>query len=333
MASNAGGRTHLRPGGRVFDRYARAAMRLLSIDGGGIRGIIPALVLCEVERRTGRRTHELFDMLAGTSTGGILACALTHPDDPLPAERLVDLYVDEGPRIFHRSLIKRLFSAGGLVDERYEDDGLLAALRRYLGDARLRDARRPLLVTAYDIDGRFAFFFRSERARVDPEYDFALVDVARATAAAPTYFEPYEVTDAAGARTYPLVDGGVYANNPGMCAYVDARADAGRVDLVASLGTGSHTRRYAYHEARWWGQLGWARPVIDVVFDGIADTIDFQLAALLGDGYVRLQVELTANDDMDDASAGNLRALREDGRRLLRERAAEIDALCERLSA
>ena len=181
-------------------------MKVLCIDGGGIRGLIPALVLAEIERRTGRRIAEMVDLVAGTSTGGMLACALTRPGpDGAPrysAEELADIYVEEGPAIFHRSLLKRVFSGGGWIDERYEDDGLNDALERYLGDGRLSDAIMDVFVTAYDIHDRFAFFFRSARARTDPSYDFPLVRVARATAAAPTYFEPAEVTDVAGdART------------------------------------------------------------------------------------------------------------------------------------
>ena len=207
-------------------------MKVLCIDGGGIRGLIPALVLAEIERRTGRRIAELVDLVAGTSTGGVLACALTRPGpDGAPlysAEELAGIYVEEGPAIFRRSLLKRVFSVGGWVDERYEDDGLNAALERYLGEERLSGALCDVFVTAYDIHDRFAFFFRSARARTDPAYDFPLVRVARATAAAPTYFEPAEVTDVAGARTYPLIDGGMYAVNPSMCAYADVAASGRR---------------------------------------------------------------------------------------------------------
>ena len=97
-------------------------MKVLSIDGGGIRGLIPALVLAEIERRTGRRIAEMVDLVAGTSTGGILACGLTRPGPggaPLySAEDLAAIYVEEGPRIFHRGLLKRIFSVEGLIDER-----------------------------------------------------------------------------------------------------------------------------------------------------------------------------------------------------------------------
>ncbi len=307
-------------------------MKVLCIDGGGIRGLIPALVLAEIERRTGRRTAEMVDFVAGTSTGGILACALTRADaegKPLySADELAGIYLEEGPNIFRRSLLKRIFSVEGWVDERYEDDGLNSALERYLGDALLSDALCDIMVTAYDIEDRFAFFFRSKRARNDPRYDFSLVQAARAGSGAPSYFEPVEVTDRAGARTYPLIDGGVYAVNPSMCAYADV-VTAGqdeRLELMLSLGTGEQTRAYAFERVRWWGQLEWARPVLDMVFDGVADTIEFEAKALMRERYVRLQTELNiASDDFDDASAANLADLRTEAELLIAASDAELD--------
>ncbi len=315
-------------------------MRVLSIDGGGIRGLIPAVVLADVERRTDRRVADLFDMVAGTSTGGILAAAVGCPGpDGRPrysAEELIELYLTEGPKIFDPSLLKQVTSAAGLADERYDSDGLVSALRQYIGDTRLSEALVPVLLTAYDIEDRHAFFFRTERARLDPEYDFALADAAHATSAAPTYFEPVRVTDVTGAHTYPLVDGGVFAANPAMCAWTDLVRDrrAPEVNLLASLGTGTAIRPIPYEQARGWGLLGWARPLIDVLFSGAAETVDFQLAQLLGDRYVRLQERLeTASDDLDDASPQNLRDLRAEGERVVRQNAAAIDDMCARLVA
>jgi patatin-like phospholipase/acyl hydrolase len=274
----------------------------------------------------------MVDLVAGTSTGGILACALTRAGaDGRPhftAEQLAGIYVEEGAAIFHRGVLKRIASVDGWVDERYEDDGLNGALTRYLGDAALSDALVDVLVTAYDIHDRFAFFFRSARARNDPAYDFPLVQVARATSAAPSYFEPAQVTDVAGTRTYPLVDGGVYAVNPSMCAYADV-VRTGELELMLSLGTGALTRAYTFEEARGWGQLEWARPVLDIVFDGVADTIEFEAGTLMGDRYVRLQTELeAASDDLDDASERNLAALRSDAERLIAASAHELDRVC-----
>ena len=274
----------------------------------------------------------MVDLVAGTSTGGILACALTRAGaDGRPrfsAQELAGIYVEEGPAIFHRSLLKRISSVDGWVDERYDDDGLNAALERYLGDATLSQALADVFIAAYDIQDRFAFFFRSARARNDPAYDFPLVQVARATSAAPSYFEPAQVTDVAGTRTYPLVDGGVYAVNPSMCAFADVTRSA-ELELMLSLGTGSHTRAYTYEQARGWGQLEWARPVLDIVFDGVADTIDFEATALMGDRYVRLQTPLdVASDDLDDASEANLAALRIEAERLIAASGDELDRVC-----
>jgi patatin-like phospholipase/acyl hydrolase len=320
-------------------------MKILSIDGGGIRGIIPALVLAEIEERTGRRVADLFDLIAGTSTGGILAAALTRPADdgegraggPRYAARdLIGLYEAEGPEIFDRTLLKRIHSVDGLLDERYDSKGLDSALDAYLGRVKLSEAVTDVLITAYEIEHRFAFFFRSSRARTDPSYDFTLADATRATAAAPTYFEPAKVTDVAGKRSYALIDGGVFAVNPSLCAFAEvARGGHSELDLIASLGTGSHTRALPYGEVKGWGQLEWSRSIIDVVFDGVADTTDFELAQLLPDGrYHRFQTELThASDDLDDASPENIAALRREGEILVRERSADIDALCAALTA
>jgi patatin-like phospholipase/acyl hydrolase len=322
-------------------------VRILTIDGGGIRGIIPALVLAELEERTGRRVAEMFDLVAGTSTGGILACALTRPGESdgeaggvatarYTARDLLGLYEAEGPEIFDHSLVRRIRSVDGWLDARYDDAGLDAALRRYLDGAMLSDALTDVLITAYEIEERIAFFFRSSRARTDPTYDFTLVDTCRATAAAPTYFVPARVGDGAGARSYALIDGGVFAANPVICALAEV-AREGRLDeveLVLSLGTGSHTRPLPYERVRGWGQLEWARPLIDVVFDSVADSTELAAARLLGgDRYVRLQTRLEyANDDLDDASARNMAALREEGSRLLKAEAPAVDALVERLS-
>jgi patatin-like phospholipase/acyl hydrolase len=139
-----------------------ATTRILSIDGGGIRGIIPATVLAEIERRTGRHVADLFDVIAGTSTGGILACGLTIPDatggPSRSASELVDMYVKEGPRIFPHEFLGGLRS---LVDEKYSQKGIEAVLQQYMGDTMLSDAVTEIIVTAYDIERRQPFFFRS----------------------------------------------------------------------------------------------------------------------------------------------------------------------------
>jgi len=310
---------------------SRSAVRVLSIDGGGIRGIVPATVLAALEQRTGRPVNELFDLIAGTSTGGILALALTAPGpDGGPrwnATAILDLYRDEGPRIFSRSLGRRITSVEGLIDERYPSENLREVLERYLGGATLEQALTPMLVTAYDLVARKPRFFKSWR---DDDVGVPMSLAAEATSAAPTYFEPVMVKGA------PLIDGGVFAGNPAMCAYAEARRLRPEDDdvLLVSLGTGSQTRPITYDQAKDWGLLEWARPIIDVVFDGSSDAVDYQLDQLLEERHVRLQAVLTvANDDMDDASPGNLRDLADTGRQLVEDNAAVLDALAAELAA
>jgi uncharacterized protein len=300
-------------------------VRVLSIDGGGIRGIIPAVVLCELERRARKPARELFDLVAGTSTGGIIGCALALGRS---AEEIVRLYVDEGPEIFHRTLGRRITTGDGLLDERYDDGALVAALDAYLGTAILRDAQVDLLITAYDLHARETIFFKSWR---EEWQGVRMRDAARATAAAPTYFEPLLL----GERS--LVDGGVFATNPAMCAYAEAARlrDGAAGDLrIVSLGTGRLTRRIDHDEAKEWGQLGWVRPVIDVVFDGVASAVDYQLDHLLGARHHRFQVTLDrASDSLDDASERNLELLQEQARELVAERSADLDRVVEALVA
>ena len=269
-------------------------MKVLAIDGGGIRGLIPARVLAEIERRCGRHAADLFDLVAGTSTGAIIACALTRPD-PLAAEEIADIYVEDGPQIFDSSLLKRITSVGGYLDERYDSEGLVTSLRRHLGSARLADANPAILLTAYDLERRRAVFLRRDD-------ELSMVEAAHASAAAPSYFEPVR----AGGTT--LVDGGVFATNPAMCAYAETDGD---LEVLVSLGTGEHTRPLPYEQVKDWGRLEWARPVLDVVFDGTADAVDFQLAALMGEDYMRFQTPLdTASDDLDAATGGEAAAKR-----------------------
>jgi patatin-like phospholipase/acyl hydrolase len=304
-------------------------MRLLAIDGGGIRGLIPGLVLTELERRSARRVFELFDLIAGTSTGGILACALCAPD-PLPAAEVVKLYEQEGPDVFERSLFQRIRSADGLLDEKYNAAGLERQLERFVAQKRLKETKPDLVVPSYDTALPGPYFFKTTKARETPEDDFPLSVVARATSAAPTYFEALEVGDRA------LIDGGVFATNPAMCALAEAlnREDVSPRDVVLlSLGCGQRTEKHSFDEIKDWGLAKWARPILDVVFDGVSDAVHYQLERVLGpDRYLRLQPELTlASDDLDDAREDNLRKLRRQAEELIDASSAQLDAVLERL--
>ena len=303
-------------------------VRILSIDGGGIRGVIPAMILHELETRAAQPVHQLFDLVAGTSTGGILALGLTMPGSNggprYSARALLELYENEGSTIFHQSLGRRLLALGHLLDAKYPASNIEDVLRRYFGETRLAEALTDVVIPSYELEGRMAWFFRSWRARRDERYNFLMREVARATSAAPTYFPPVRL-DSRGhdpdttRAYYALIDGGMFANNPSLCAYVEAKSrgpDAQDL-LMVSIGTGQWMTPIPYAKARGWGVVGWAGSLLDVVFDGVSDTTEYQLQRVLrplpdGAGrHFRFQAELEQGEDaLDDASPANIAKLK-----------------------
>ncbi len=168
--------------------------RLLSIDGGGIRGLIPALVLSALEKVKEQPVSQQFDMIAGTSTGGIIALGLSKKGQgscpALSAEELADLYRYKGTEIFKKPPWHQVKSLGGLRDSAYIETGLQGVLSEIFGNAKLSESLCDTLITSYDLERRRPHFFKSHRAVKDDERDYYIKDVAMATSAAPTYFPP-----------------------------------------------------------------------------------------------------------------------------------------------
>lgn len=323
----------------------RKHVRILSIDGGGIRGIIPAEILAELEKRTGTQTSALFDLIAGTSTGGILALALCQPGDTSgkPAHsgaEMIDFYRRLGPVIFGRTWLHFLQSADGLIRSRYSDKPIDTTLQNFFGQSRLSESLTSIFVPSYELKQRTPFFFRSVRARQDPEYDYPMYTVARATSAAPTYFPPEGISCATTSQHYVLIDGGVFANNPAACALVEARVqfpEADRFTLV-SLGTGAPRETALMGAPENWGLAQWARPILDTVLDGVSRTVDYQVSQVLPDqpdgtkAYYRFQPALTSpGQTLDNARLETMNALSNLAALTVKERSRDIDALCKQL--
>jgi len=230
--------------------------RILTIDGGGVRGIIPVVVLAALERSTGRPVRETFDFVAGTSSGAVLAAGIAAG---IPADRLAGLYAERAPEVFRRvpiiSTLRRIVSG-----EVYDTATLNALVREELGPAardwRLNDAPIDLLITAKRlVDGMPWYFVRDSPANSCRAGSVALSDAVTASAAAPTYFAPWAV-GAIG----ELIDGGIgVAGNPAYQACVEAfhytHAYEPGSTLVVSLGTGKLLER---PRPTWlWPWLGW----------------------------------------------------------------------------
>jgi len=322
----------------------RETYRILSLDGGGIRGLITAIWLNrleeEVSRKLGGPLWKQFDLVAGTSTGAILACAVANEID---TQRIVDLYTNEGRKVFpFPRLLVRLFWG-----PKYSGKGLENALEAVFEHTRFGDLKvKPTLVTAYDTFTGRPVIFKSDRSR----HEAILVrDICRASSAAPTYFPPHSLK-IRGAKV-PLIDGGVVANNPTACAIAEAvrrnrpdgregaSGDILKRLVVASFGTGDVLRRITKDEAKKWGAFRWARPIIDVLFGGSSAAVDYIAGQLLEEeNFFRFQIPLDSQyQSMDNAAARNIDVLTHlashyidsgDGRRKLEklvERLAQVD--------
>jgi uncharacterized protein len=202
-------------------------------------------------------------------------------------------------------------------------------------ERKLSEALTEVLITSYDVQGRKPVFFRRADARAESQlHDHPMLEVALATSAAPTYFPPVRMPVGGPGEDMVLLDGGVFANNPAMCALVDrvAGASPGTETLMVSLGTGELTKALSFRRTRRWGLLGWGLHVLDVVMDGVTEATQYEAAQILGSGYRRFQVRLKPDEQaMDKAAKPNVEALQAAAERLVDERSGEIDALCREL--
>lgn len=312
-----------------------ATIKVLAVDGGGIRGIIPAVILSALEAELGTELYKVFDMISGTSTGGIIALGIgtqckggTGPYSP---DELVEMYVDDGPDIFKKSV---LTGERQVLLPKYSPDALEATLLKFFGDTEFASALTPLLISSYDLQGQLPFFFKSHKIALEPAYNWQVRDIARATSAAPTFFPPLHLIK--GDEDYALVDGGVFVNNPSMAAYAEARAlypEADRI-IVVSAGTGDRQDRISFAEAKDWGLLGWAKQIVPVFMDSVSEAVDYELRALPGCTYYRLQIPhlQNASSDMDDVEAGNLANLQSVAKEYVESIEDELAKICKDLA-
>lgn len=275
-----------------------ATYRILALDGGGIRGLYTAVLLSRLDAEVPGFLNRV-DLLAGTSTGGILALGIAKG---MSLQSLIDLYRNNGPAIFSRTLWREIRDLGELVGAKYDNKNLVRILKEALGDGTLRDVLpRHVLVPSFDLDNRATppaprmwkpkFFHNFE----GPDSDGAekIADVALRTSAAPTYFPVYQ----------GYVDGGVVANNPSMAPLAQAldpgtgRQKLGDVKLF-SVGTGI-TPTFVSGNTLDWALAQWAPILANMMLEGVMGVADYECSRLLGDAYFRLAPVLPAPIPLD----------------------------------
>jgi uncharacterized protein len=327
--------------------------KVLSIDGGGIRGIIAGQVLIALEKKLQKRSGDpearladYFDFFAGTSTGGILTCLYLCPSEDdarkarYSAEEAIGLYVKNGFEIFKLSIWKKLSNPEGIIHEIYNVIELEKLLKKYFGAVKLSKLLKPCLITSFNINKRTPHFFaQHEAVKFGDSSDFFVCDVCRATTAAPTYFETALIKSMSDV-SYPLVDGGVFANNPAMCAYSEVQNAKGfpltKDMFIVSIGTNVSKRPLQINNAIGWGSIAWSRPMIDLMMTTASETVDFYLKKIFSaqdndQNYIRIQPHSfhKAKPRIDNASPQNIQALIEVGNITAMDYSDELDRIVD----
>lgn len=302
----------------------KKVVNVLSIDGGGIRGVIIAEILSIFENRLKNITNnpniklaDHFDLIVGTSTGAILASIYTVPNDERKAKysasEAVDLYIKHGGEIFSKSNLYTWKTLFGLFGAKYDDKYLNKTLKKYLGNFKVREAVTNVMISSVDIYNRALFLFKS----YDVKGDFNFTDAVRASTAAPSYFKPLKLIHLD--REVNLIDGGMAINNPAISAYVEAKklyTEAKKINLL-SLGSGKNNIEYSYSVTKKFGHIRWLKPMIDIIVSSNSEAVDYQ-TELLYKGtnkghYLRINNNLKhASYKIDDASSDNISNLRKD---------------------
>ncbi len=284
----------------------RDRFQVLSLDGGGVRGIFSAALLAGLEKDLGRPVLDHFDLVVGTSTGGVIAVALGAGMTP---EDVMDLYVSEMTAIFPGP--RRLRSLWQLVRPKYRPDGLTTLLRRFFGDRILGESRVPLVIPSFDLGENRVYLFKTpHHERLKRDWQVPFWQVAAATSAAPTFFPTFSLPE----DHVRLVDGGVWANNPAMVGVVEAVSMFGQpLDTirVLSLGTTADPRMRK-RKLDNGGLLQWIRSpnVVNVLLTGQSGGAFTQVQHLIGrDNAHRLDPPAPAGlTQLDTADARDLKA-------------------------
>ncbi|KAI3440337.1 Patatin [Psidium guajava] len=342
---------------------------VLSIDGGGIRGVVPGVILAclesELQKLDGEnaRIADYFDVMAGTSTGGLLTAMLTAPNEknrPLfAAEDIKSFYFDNGPKIFPQKscLFSSITQSAKLVfGPKYDGKYLHKLLRAKLGDLRLHQTLTNVVIPTFDIKQLQPIIFSSFEVKRKTRLDAPIADICIGSSAAPTYLPAhfFQTSDSTGElKDFNLIDGGMAANNPTLIAISEVTKEITRGSpafnsinasefgrfLVISLGTGSAKveEKYEAKSVAKWGIFNWliganSVPLVDVFLQGSADVVDFHLSVVFKalnceSNYLRIQDDTLRGtvSTVDTSTKENLNNLVKVGKELLKKPVSKVN--------
>ena len=258
--------------------------KILSLDGGGMRGIVTLKVLQEIESD--------FDLIVGTSTGALIGTFLAYDYTP---EEILDLYINHREDIFDRRKRSRLGLS--LINYKYDNDKFKDLLFEHFSYDSVSDVEQKLMVNAFDMNQMEPKLFKSYKKDSTPLYVAVL-----ASCSAPTYFKPVEYEENI------LIDGGVAINNPALSALVEAEKLWPDEELkLVSLGTTKAKSYFDYDEVTSWGLARWASPLVSILTDGQLNTTDYLTSKYCENDpqkeFIRVQHKTGVNISLDDTDA------------------------------
>ncbi|CAF1000383.1 unnamed protein product [Brachionus calyciflorus] len=276
-----------------FTKKQSNVFKIISIDGGGVRGIIPAILLREIQRRCNKPLVTLVDLFAGTSTGAILCAGLNVSENPIGSipkyspDDMVKFYIDESPKIFKKSILRY-----------YKQDNLKNILSKKVNFSFTNLINHVLIPTSTDI--KTLYTFTKHDSSMTSNKNYSLVDILTAATAAPTYFPAYQIEGI----LHKLMDGGILANNPSRLAYEHAvnvlKIPSENIHII-SIGTGDYIS-HLFNENESNSILFWAQNISDYIIDGHKNQVNLEMNQLIGDRFKRLQIYLNEPICLDDYS-------------------------------
>lgn len=324
---------------------------ILSLDGGGIRGVMTTRMLSWVEEQFQQasgnkdtRLIDFFDFFIGTSTGGLMASCYLIPDDEgsrpkYSAKDVEELYVNFGDKIFSLNLWEKVSRGHAITSAKYPADSIEQILNDRFGDLQLSQLLRPCIITSYDMYSNKRLLFRQHRASKSADDNFYVRDICRATTSAPTYFPPCLIKSMGG-KEYLCIDGGVLGANPVLFGYtelrrVDSNASAAGMKLL-SLSTGNYADDYDEKEVKGWGKFEWYRPLVNIMTNNNISNSDFQMEMIFRDSpenYMRVDPTFDRQElsRIDLASAENIQELQKVADNYIKAHKKELEDFVNKL--
>ena len=331
-------------------------IRILSVDGGGVRGIVPAVVLeyienriIEVTKNPAARLSDFLDFTAGTSTGSIISSMIIIPNDcgkpKYKMEDIVKAYFELADVVFKKDFWRNVKTLWGLFGPKYSNKYIENELLKKLDHWKMKDLLKPCAFTGYDIAKRRPNIYtnRDESRKYE---DYFVKDIIRGSTSIPAYFEPAYFRDGIDINT--IVDGGVFANNPALVAFIEAGKTPEILNkfknvspentLLLSFGTSKYKpKEYTFNQTKRWGMAKWLTPILDILLQGMSEITQYEMEIIFksynaGNNFIRINPPIVlGNPSGKDSSAENMKHLHQDALNYITTNKTMLDNIVDQL--